>query len=87
MSNKLIDLDALSEYKDNADLKYQNKLTAGNCFSIVSNVISAKPTYVGQITTGSQSSTIFKRLILAIPLTILWKNIASIKNPFKIVVI
>lgn len=55
MSNKLIDLDALSEYKDNADLKYQNKLTAGNCFSIVSNVISAKPTFVVQINTGSQS--------------------------------
>lgn len=54
-SNKLIDLNALSEYKDNADLKYQEKLTAGNCFSIVSNVISANSTYVAQITSGSQS--------------------------------
>lgn len=55
MSNKLIDLDALSEYKDNADLKYQDKLTAGDCFSIISNVISANPTYVPQKTSGSYS--------------------------------
>lgn len=55
MSNKLIDLNALSEYKTNADLKYQDKLTAGNCFSIISNVISANPTYVSQINSGSYS--------------------------------
>ena len=42
MSNKLIDLNALSEYKDYSDLKYQDKLTAGTGISIdANNVISA----------------------------------------------
>ena len=41
MSNKLIDLNALSEYKDYSDLKYQDKLTAGTGISIdANNVIS-----------------------------------------------
>lgn len=41
MSNKLIDLNALSEYKDYSDLKYQDKLTAGTGINITNNVISA----------------------------------------------
>lgn len=42
MSNKLIDLNALSEYKDYSDAKYQDKLTAGTGISIdANNVISA----------------------------------------------
>lgn len=40
MSNKLIDLSALSEYKDYSDLKYQDKLTAGTGITISSNTIS-----------------------------------------------
>lgn len=46
MSNKLIDLNALSEFKDGSDAKYQDKLTAGDNISIVNGVISAKPTLV-----------------------------------------
>lgn len=42
MSNKLIDLNALSSYKTQSDLKYQDKLTAGTGISIdANNVISA----------------------------------------------
>lgn len=41
MSNKLIDISALSTYKTNADAKYQDKLTAGNCISLNNNVASA----------------------------------------------
>lgn len=41
MSNSLIDLNALSTYKDYSDLKYQDKLTAGTGISISNNVISA----------------------------------------------
>lgn len=41
MGNKLIDLNALSNYKTRSDLKYQDKLTAGTGISISSNVISA----------------------------------------------
>ena len=40
MSNKLIDLNALSSYKTQSDLKYQDKLTAGSGISIANNVIS-----------------------------------------------
>lgn len=43
MSNKLIDLSALSEYKDYSDLKYQDKLTAGDGITISNNTISATP--------------------------------------------
>lgn len=46
MSNKLIDLNALSEYKDYSDLKYQDKLTAGDSISLNNNVISMAPTFV-----------------------------------------
>lgn len=41
MSNKLIDLNALSDYKTQSDLKYQDKLTAGAGINITNNVISA----------------------------------------------
>ena len=41
MSNKLIDLNALSSYKTQSDLKYQDKLTAGSGINITNNVISA----------------------------------------------
>lgn len=40
MSNKLIDLNALSEYKTKSDLKYQDKLTAGDGIGISNGVIS-----------------------------------------------
>ena len=46
MSNKLIDLDALSEYKTKADLKYQDKLTAGSNILLNNDIISFAPTYV-----------------------------------------
>lgn len=46
MSNKLIDLNALSEYKTQADLKYQDKLTAGDSISLINDVITLSPTYV-----------------------------------------
>lgn len=46
MSNKIIDLNALSEYKTRADQKYQDKITAGTSISLNNNVISLAPTYV-----------------------------------------
>lgn len=55
MSNKLVDLNALSEYKTKSDLKYQDKLTAGSSISISNNVISATPTCVTNTLSGSQS--------------------------------
>lgn len=57
MSNKLIDLNALSEYKTKSDLKYQDKLTAGNNVTISSNVISVTPEYgdTSTIIVGNQS--------------------------------
>ena len=57
MSNKLVDLSALSEYKTQSDAKYQDKLTAGAGITISSNTISASgsPTYSGNILTGSKS--------------------------------
>ena len=38
MSNKLIDLNALSDYKTQSDLKYQDKLTAGTGMSSKSRI-------------------------------------------------
>lgn len=57
MSNKLIDLNALSAYKTSSDAKYQDKLTAGDGITISGNTISAsgEPTYSGNILTGSKS--------------------------------
>lgn len=46
MSNKLIALQQLQQYKTYADLKYQDKLMAGSDISIVNKIISAKPTLV-----------------------------------------
>lgn len=54
MSNKLIDLNALSEYKDYSDLKYQDKLTAGDSITISNNVITATPT-VGNASSSTKS--------------------------------
>lgn len=45
MSNKLIDLNALSTYKTSSDAKYQDKLTAGANVTISNNVISVAPTF------------------------------------------
>ncbi len=45
MSNKLIDLNGLSEYKTQSDLKYQDKLTAGSGININNGVVSATPVY------------------------------------------
>ena len=56
MSNKLIDLNGLTEYKAKSDLKYQNKLTAGNSITLNNGVISAAPTY-GYTLSGSQTVT------------------------------
>lgn len=57
MSNKLIDLSALGEYKTQSDLKYQDKLTAGDSITINNNVISVTPEFgaTASIITGSQS--------------------------------
>ena len=55
MSNKIIDLDALSEYKTNADLKYQDKLTANANITLNNNVISVTPPYLALHTSGSSS--------------------------------
>lgn len=44
MSNKLIDLSGLSEFKDYSDLKYQDKLTAGDSITLNNNVLSLTPT-------------------------------------------
>lgn len=41
MSNKLIDLNALSAYKTGSDTKYQDKLTAGAGITISGSTISA----------------------------------------------
>lgn len=60
MSNKLIDLNALSAYKTQSDAKYQDKLTAGTGISISGSVISATtntPNYVGAVTSGSKSAS------------------------------
>lgn len=53
MSNKLIDLNALSSYKTQSDLKYQDKLTAGSNISISNNTISAIDTTYSDATTAS----------------------------------
>lgn len=58
MSNKLIGLSQLQEFKTKSDLKYQDKLTAGNNISISNDVISAIEggvTYVGVTLPDTQS--------------------------------
>lgn len=57
MSDKLISLTNLQEYKTYADAKYQGKLTAGSNISISNNVISKKgiPTYSGGLLSGTKS--------------------------------
>ena len=56
MSNKLIDLSALSEYKTKADLKYQDKLTAGSNISLNNDTISFAPTYVNVFPTSTSQN-------------------------------
>lgn len=58
MSNKLIGLNQLQEFKTQSDAKYQDKLTAGSNITISNNVISASisvPTYVAVKDSGSQN--------------------------------
>lgn len=58
MSNKIIGLSQLQEFKTKADLKYQDKLTAGSNISITNDVISATvstPTYVAVKDSGSNT--------------------------------
>lgn len=58
MSNKLIGLNQLQEFKTQSDAKYQDKLTAGSNITISNNVISASitsPTYVVVKDSGSVS--------------------------------
>lgn len=54
MSEKLISLAQLQEYKTHADAKYQNKFTAGNNITISNNLISANdvPVRSGTIVSG-----------------------------------
>lgn len=55
MSNKLISLSCLQEFKTHSDAKYQDKLTAGNNISIINDVISAtsvQPTYRAVMDSG-----------------------------------
>lgn len=57
MAEKLIRLPQLQRFKQKADAKYQDKLTAGSNITISSNTISATgaPSYVGVKTSGSNS--------------------------------
>lgn len=54
MSNNLIDLNALSEFKTRSDLKYQDKLTASGNISLNNNVASVTPT-VADVSLGTKS--------------------------------
>lgn len=56
MSNKLISLPQLQEFKTSSDAKYQDKLTAGNNISIVNDTLSVTtPTYFAVKSSGSNS--------------------------------
>lgn len=57
MSDKLIDLNALSAYKTSSDAEYQDKLIAGAGITISGNTISASggPTFSGDLISGSQT--------------------------------
>lgn len=57
MTDKIISLTNLQEYKTYADAKYQDKLTAGNNISINNNTISKVgfPTFSGGLLSGSES--------------------------------
>lgn len=56
MSNKLIDINALSEYKTDADLKYQDKLTPGEGIAINNGVVAVDLMY-GSTLSGSKAVT------------------------------
>ena len=61
MSNKLIDLNALSAYKTSSDAKYQDKLTAGTGITLSSNTISVtnpvQPVFYATVTAAGWSGT------------------------------
>ena len=61
MSNKLIDLSALSTYKTQSDAKYQDKLTAGTGITLSSNTISVtnpvQPVFYATVTAAGWSGT------------------------------
>ena len=60
MSNKLIDLSGLSEFKDYSELKYQDKLTAGTGISLNGATISvtnpAQPVFYATVTANGWSN-------------------------------
>lgn len=53
MAEKLIRLPQLQTFKEQADLKYQDKLTAGSNITISDNTISATDTTYSDVTTAS----------------------------------
>lgn len=53
MAEKLIRLPQLATFKQQADLKYQDKLTAGSNITISDNTISATDTTYSDATTAS----------------------------------
>ena len=61
MSNKLIDLSALSDYKTQSDLKYQDKLTAGTGITMTGATISvttpAQPVFYATVAANGWSGT------------------------------
>ena len=61
MSNKLIDLNALSEYKTNSDAKYQDKLTAGAGITITGTSIAVtnpvQPVFYATVAANGWSGT------------------------------
>lgn len=70
MSNKIIDLGALSEYKSKSDLIYQNKLIAGDSITLNNDVISATPNFTdlsfdpGSLAIGNNETSITTRTLL-----------------------
>lgn len=60
MGNKLIDLNALSNYKTRSDLKYQDKLTPGVGISLIGTTISVtnpvQPVFYATVTSSGWSN-------------------------------
>ena len=61
MSNKLVDLSALSEYKTQSDAKYQDKLTAGTGITITGTSIAVtnpvQPVFYATVAANGWSNT------------------------------
>lgn len=61
MSNKLIDLNALSTYKTSSDAKYQDKLTAGTGITLTGTTISVtnpvQPVFYATVAANGWSGT------------------------------